>query len=59
MKIEDVVPSVFPTTRELREALGVTKAAISQWRKAGAIPLLRQYQIREMRARTEQTTEAA
>ncbi len=58
MKIEDVVPSVFPTTRELRQALGVTKAAISQWRKSG-IPLLRQYQIREIRARNEQTSEAA
>jgi len=30
---------------ELSKALGVTQGAISQWRGAGQIPILRQYQI--------------
>lgn len=58
MNIDDVVPSVFRSTRELREALGVTKAAVSQWRKSG-IPLLRQYQIREWQQKKESEPEAA
>lgn len=47
MKVADLIPSVFPTTQEMCVALGVTKAAVSQWRKEG-IPPLRQFQIREV-----------
>lgn len=55
MKVEDLIPHVWPTTKAMCDALSVSKGAISQWRIKG-IPELRQYQIRElMRAKELET----
>ena len=47
MKIDDLIPDVWPTRAAMCAALKVTKGALSQWSKDG-IPELRQYQIREV-----------
>jgi hypothetical protein len=59
MKVDDLIPAVFPSTKDLCDALDISKGAVSQWRKSG-VPLLRQYQIREiMEQRQNAPTEAA
>ena len=45
MNVNDLIEQAFNgSTREAQEALGVTKQAISNWRKRG-IPPMRRYQI--------------
>lgn len=43
MKVQDLI-KYFGSTTAITAALGVSRAAVSQWRKVG-IPALRQYQI--------------
>ena len=45
MKVDDLIPAVFASTKAMCDALGVSKGAVSQWRQGG-IPELRKYQIR-------------
>lgn len=49
MDIEKVIEFFGKTDLECAEKLGVSKGAISQWRKDG-IPELRQYQIETLTA---------
>lgn len=59
MKVDELIPAVFSSTKDMCETLEVTKGAVSQWRKHG-IPDLRQYQIREVvRQRKAMASEAA
>ena len=45
MNVDDLIAREFNgSTRQAQEALGVTKQAISNWRKRG-IPPMRRYQI--------------
>lgn len=46
MDIDSVIQH-FGSSKALQDALGVTKAAISQWRASG-IPNLRQFQIQAL-----------
>ena len=45
MKVEDIVPEHFRSFDDLASALHITKSAVSQWKKNGAIPFDRQCQI--------------
>lgn len=45
MNIDDLIKDAFNgSTRQAQEALGVTKQAISNWRRRG-IPAMRRYHI--------------
>jgi hypothetical protein len=43
--IENLMP-VFGTQSALAEFLGVTRGAVTHWKRMGGIPQMRQYQIR-------------
>lgn len=55
MKVEEVVAH-FGSKRALAEALGISQAAIAQWKND--VPHLRQYQIRELIAKRAKTKAA-
>lgn len=45
MKFNDVIEYFGGRHKDVAEALGISRAAVSMWAAAGEIPLLRQYQI--------------
>ena len=47
MKVDDLIPTVFRDTEDLRKALGVTRAAVSQWRLAGKMPVRRVLEVQD------------
>ena len=44
---KDEVLAYYGTQRQLAQALGITQAAVAQWRE---VPMLRQYQLERLTA---------
>ena len=57
IKLSDVMPHFNNSQTELAKALGLSRQAVNVWFKEDKIPLLRAYQIREMIANKDNSSE--
>lgn len=48
MTYEEAIELFKNNKKDLRSSLGVTRQVMYHWRRANQIPLLRQYQIKEI-----------
>lgn len=59
MTVDELIQEHFQgSTKALCDALGVTKGAVSHWRRKG-IPKLRQYEVRELLEKQSREAEQA
>ena len=50
MTVEEACRLLDHNQTQLAEALGVSKVAVFQWKKNGALPVAREYQVRDLAA---------
>lgn len=48
MTVEEACRLLDHNQTQLADALGVSKVAVFQWKKNGAMPLAREYQVRDL-----------